>query len=387
MRNNITIIGGGIIGTSIAYHLARTGKAGDVMVVERDRTYAEAATPRGSGGIRQLFSLPENIAMAQFGLNFYKNFDTIMSTSNQPASISFKKQGYLFVSDGGNAKTMVENLEQQQKAGVNAEILDRRSISKLFPSINCKDINLAVYSPDDAWIDAYTALQSFRAKSRELGVTFLEDEIVAGDIDNGKLSTLRCSSGQILHQDIVVLAAGAWSKKIASFFDICLPVEPMSRESYFFRCGEELEALPFIKTETDLAFRPEGDGYTGGVPDWSVNAGWNWELSNDYFEHTVWPALANRVPAMEVIKLERSWRGHYARNSLDFNAILGRWTENPKNLFIATGFSGHGIMHAPATGLAISELILTNRFQTIDLTRFGPSRILESKPYRESGII
>mgnify|MGYP006236217353 FL=1 len=110
-------------------------------------------------------------------------------------------------------------------------------------------------------------------------------------------------------------------------------------------------------------------------------------MSNNYFEHTVWPALANRVPAMEVIKLERSWRGHYARNSLDFNAILGRWTENPENLFIATGFSGHGIMHAPATGLAISELILTNRFQTIDLTRFGPSRILERKPYRESGII
>ena len=79
MRNNITIIGGGIIGTSIAYHLARTGKAGNVMVVERDRTYAEAATPRGSGGIRQLFSLPENIAMAQFGLSFYKNFDTVMS--------------------------------------------------------------------------------------------------------------------------------------------------------------------------------------------------------------------------------------------------------------------------------------------------------------------
>ena len=193
---------------------------------------------------------------------------------------------------------------------------DIKNGRNIFPSINCKDINLAVYSPDDAWIDAYSALQSFRAKSRELGVTFLEDEIVAGDIDNGKLSTLRCSSGQILHQDIVVLAAGAWSKQIASFFDICLPVDPMSRESYFFRCGEELEALPFVKTETDLAFRPEGDGYTGGVPDWSVNAGWNWELSNDYFEHTVWPALANRVPAMEVIKLERSWRGHYARNSL-----------------------------------------------------------------------
>ena len=161
----------------------------------------------------------------------------------------------------------------------------------------------------------------------------------------------------------------------------------MSRESYFFRCEKELEPLPFIKTETDLAFRPEGDGYTGGVPDWSVKAGWNWELSNDYFQNTVWPALANRVPALEVIKLERSWRGHYARNSLDFNAILGRWVGEPENLFLATGFSGHGIMHAPATGLAMSELILTDKFQTIDLARFGLARIVEEKPYRESGII
>ena len=387
MRNNITIIGGGIVGASIAYHLASTGKAGDIVVVERDTTYGKAATPRGSGGIRQLFSLPENIEMARVGLKFYQKFDSIMRTETQPASISFRRQGYLFVSDGGDAKTMVENFEKQQKLGVNAEILDRHSISQLFPSINCKDINLAVYSPDDAWIDAYSALQSFRAKSRDLGVNFLEDEIVAGDIEKGKISKLHCSSGQILRQDIVVLAAGAWSKKVASFFNVCLPIEPMSRESYFFRCEKELEPLPFIKTETDLAFRPEGDGYTGGVPDWSVRAGWNWELSNDYFQNTVWPALANRVPAMEVIKLERSWRGHYARNSLDFNAILGRWVGEPENLFLATGFSGHGIMHAPAAGLAMSELILTNKFQTIDLARFGLARIVEEKPYRESGII
>ncbi|MEC9046007.1 MAG: FAD-dependent oxidoreductase [Pseudomonadota bacterium] len=387
MRNNITIIGGGIVGASIAYHLASTGKAGDIVVVERDRTYEKAATPRGSGGIRQLFSLPENIEMARVGLKFYQKFDSIMRTETQPASISFRRQGYLFVSDGGDAKTMVENFEKQQKLGVNAEILDRHSISQLFPSINCKDINLAVYSPDDAWIDAYSALQSFRAKSRDLGVNFLEDEIVAGDIEKGKISRLHCSSGQILKQDIVVLAAGAWSKKVASFFNVSLPIEPMSRESYFFRCEKELEPLPFIKTETDLAFRPEGDGYTGGVPDWSVKAGWNWELSNDYFQNTVWPALANRVPAMEVIKLERSWRGHYARNSLDFNAILGRWVGEPENLFLATGFSGHGIMHAPAAGLAMSELILTDKFQTIDLARFGLARIVEEKPYRESGII
>ena len=110
-------------------------------------------------------------------------------------------------------------------------------------------------------------------------------------------------------------------------------------------------------------------------------------MSNHYFQEVVWPSLAHRVPAMELLKLERSWRGHYARNSLDYNAIIGKWATKPENLFIATGFSGHGIMHAPATGLAMSELLLTGKFQTIDLERFGTSRIIENIPYRELGII
>ena len=336
-------------------------------------------TPRGSGGIRQLFSLPENIEMARVGLKFYQKFDSIMRTEtrNEPRFLSEDRVTFLFLM-AEMPKPWWKILKKQQKLGVNAEILDRHSISKLFPSINCEDVNLAVYSPDDAWIDAYSALQSFRAKSRDLGVNFLEDEIVAGDIEKGKISKLHCSSGQILKQDIVdSINCRRSKKKNLQALSVSLPIEPMSRES-FFRCEKELEPLPFIKTETDLAFRPEGDGYTGGVPDWSVKAGWNWELSNDYFQNTVWPALANRVPAMEVIKLtKRSWRGHYARNSLDFNAILGRWVGEPENLFLATGFSGHGIMHAPAAGLAMSELILTDKFQTIDLARFGLARIVE----------
>ena len=123
------------------------------------------------------------------------------------------------------------------------------------------------------------------------------------------------------------------------------------------------------------------------MPDWGVKGGWNWELSPTRFEDTVWPSLAHRIPAMETIKLERPWRGHYARNNLDYNAIIGPWVGDPHNLSIATGFSGHGIMHAPATGLAISELVLEGRYKTIDLTRFGTDRIVAEKPYQESGIV
>jgi len=387
MNYDIVIIGGGIIGSSIAYHLARDGRAGTIAVIERDITYSKAATPRGSGGIRQLFSLPENIEMARYGLDFYKQFDQTMSSKGDQISISFRRQGYLFVSDAGNEKVMEQNFHNQQKMGVKAQLLDKTNLEQLFPSIYNNDVKLAVYSPDDAWIDGYSALNGFKSKARELGVTYVSEEIKSANIQNKKIKSLTCQEGPIVKGEVFILAAGAWSGEVTKYFDINIPVEPMSRESYFFLCNEEIEPLPFIKTETDLAFRPEGNGFTGGMPDWGVKGGWNWELSPTRFEDTVWPSLAHRIPAMETIKLERSWRGHYARNNLDYNAIIGPWATDPYNLLIATGFSGHGIMHAPATGLAISELVLEGRYKTIDLTRFGTERIVAAEPYRESGIV
>ncbi|MBL6599551.1 MAG: FAD-binding oxidoreductase [Alphaproteobacteria bacterium] len=386
MRHDIVIIGGGIIGSSIAYHLANAG-AGDVAVIERDPTYEIAATPRGSGGIRQLFSLPENVAMTRHGLPFYECFDEIMAVDGESPAISFRRQGYLFVSDGGDAATMEANFRNQETLGVAAELLDGPALERLFPSIRADDVDIAVYSPNDAWIDAYAALQGFRRKARSLGVTYLQDEVATAEITDGKVGAILCASGERIEADLFVLATGAWSGEVGHLFGVDLPVEPMSRESYFFRCEAELEPLPFIKSETDLAFRPEGAGYTGGVPDWSVPAGWNWELDPNRFEEVVWPALAHRVPAMETLRMERGWRGHYARNSLDKSAIIGRWEGEPANLFIATGFSGHGIMHAPATGLAMAELILGGRFETMDLARFGTGRILRREPYAEMGIV
>ena len=387
MRYDIAIIGGGIIGSAIAYYLTRDGRGGRVVVIERDSTYSEAATPRGSGGIRRLFSLQENIEMARYGLSFYEDFDRTMACKNQPTSISFRRQGYLFVSDGGNEKVMEKNFKAQQQLGVNAELLDKNQLNQLFPSIHNADIELAVYSPDDAWIDAYSALNGFRSKARELGALYLSEEVKSATVSNKSIKVLNCHSGKTIEADIIILAAGAWSGKLAKFFDVKLPIEPMSRESYFFRCETELEPLPFIKTETDLAFRPEGNGYTGGMPDWGVKAGWDWELAPNRFEEIVWPALAHRIPAMEVLKLDRTWRGHYSRNNLDYNAIIGSWINEPINLHIATGFSGHGIMHAPATGLAISELLLDGRYQTMDLSKFGTKRITNNTPYSELGIV
>ncbi|MDP6786549.1 MAG: FAD-binding oxidoreductase [Rhodospirillales bacterium] len=387
MHSDILIIGGGIVGSAIAYHLARGGRSGDIIVVEPDPTYALAATPRGNGGIRQLFSLPENIAMAQYGLSFFRRFETDMAVDGDPAPIGFRRQGYLFISDRGGERQMENNFRLQAANGVGADCLDRDALQARFPSLRTDDVALAVHSPDDAWIDPYAALQGFRRKARSLGVRYLTDAVVDWRGDGHLARRAILASGATVDADIHVLAAGAWSADIGAMIGLALPVEPMARETHFFRPAAKIEKLPFIKTESHLAFRPEGGGFAGGLPDWSVSAGWNFDASPDGFEKIVWPAVAHRVPALETLKLERTWVGHYARNTLDLSAIVGAWTGGFENVFMAVGFSGHGIMHAPAAGRALAELILDGGFQTLDLSRFGWSRVPEARPYRERSIV
>lgn len=387
MHANIVVIGGGIIGSSIAYHLASAGGAGNIVVVERDPSYEHASTPRSNGGIRRLFSLPENILMASYGLNFYRDFHSTMAIDGELADINFQRQGYLFISDSGGATQMESNYELQSSMGVDAELLSPDALKTRFPSLATDGVDLAVLSSNDAWIDPHGALMGLRRKARALGVNYINAEVQALRADDVAVRHAQCTDGTIISGDIFVNACGAWCAALAETVGLALPVEPMSRESYYWRCEQELEPLPFVKTESDLAIRPEGAGYVGGVPDWSQRPGWDFEIAPAYFETVVWPALAKRIPAMENLRLERSWRGHYERSSLDYSPFIGRCGDRLDNFILANGFSGHGIMHAPAAGRAVTELILHNDYTSIDLSCFSYQRIRDNKPYRELGIV
>ena len=207
---------------------------------------------------------------------------------------------------------------------------------------------------------------AFDARLARSGARYVAGEVIGFDADSIAVRAARLRDGAAVTAETFVNACGAWCAGIGKMVGLDLPVEPMSRESCFLHCADTIEPLPFLKTETDLAFRPEGEGYVGGVPDWSELPGWNFDISPTYFEEVVWPALARRIPAMERVRLQRSWRGHYARSTLDYSPILGRWEGGLDNFVLANGFSGHGIMHAPATGRGIAELIVDGGYQTID---------------------
>ena len=387
MRADIVIIGGGIVGSAIAYFLARTGRAGQVVVIEPDPSYEFSATPTANGGIRQLFSLPENIAMAQYGLEFFAGFHETMAIGGEPAPIGFKRRGYLFVSDDGDHARMEANHGTQAALGARVDLLDRAALAARFPSLNVADVALAVHSPDDAWINSHAALMGFRDNARNLGVDYKQDRVVGWRAAGGSARDVTLGSGVTLAADCFVLAAGAWSGEIGALIGLALPVEPMCRESHYFVTRNEIEPLPFIKTETHIAFGPEGEGYAGGLPEWDQPAGFLRDPHPSRFEDVVWPLLAHRLPALESLKLKRSWIGHYARNTLDLTAIVGRWEGGCDNVYMACGYSGHGIMHAPASGRALAELILEGVYRTLDISAFGYARIAANRPYREQGIV
>jgi hypothetical protein len=195
--------------------------------------------------------------MAQYGLDFFAEFHKVMGVDGNSADIGFKRRGYLFISDDGDHARMEANHHRQVSLGAQVDLLDRDALKARFPSLNVSDVALAVHSPDDAWINPHAALMRFRDQARSLGVVYVEDRVVDWRAAGGLARDVALASGAILAADSFVLAAGAWSGEIGAMIGLTLPVEPMCRESHYFVTNNEIEPLPFIKTETHLAFGPE----------------------------------------------------------------------------------------------------------------------------------
>ena len=383
----IIIIGGGVIGSSIAWHLARSGAAADTVVVEPDPTYEYAATPRASGTVRRLFGLPENILMSTYAHELYGEFERRLMIDGEPAAhVDLRIGGILMMTAGAANVTSLENIATLQRdLGVNNAILDRGEIAARFPAVFVDDVDAALHSPDDGWIDPNGALQGFRRCARHLGVQYLEDRVSAIEVIDRIARSVTLASGGRLAADIIINCANCWAPEVCRMVGLEVAIEPMRRLTFWFETRANVGALPLLRDHLGASVRGEGRGWLSGVTNRNEPAGFNWEVDHAWFDDVVWPKVAHRVPAFEAVKVGRAWSGHYDMHRLDENPILGPWLGGVENFWLAAGFSGHGLMHAPAVGRGLSELALSGGFQTLDLSRLSLRRVIDNQPLRDDG--
>jgi sarcosine oxidase len=387
---DVVIIGGGVIGSAIAYFLAGpVGFRGSIAVVEKDPTYETAATPRSAGGVRQQFSTPENIQMSAFGAAFIKSVGEHLSVEGEIAEVPFTEWGYLFLATDSGLETLRGNHTTQTSLGAKVALLTPSELTARFPWLNVEDLAGGCYGlADEGWTDPYGLLQAFRRKARALGATYLSDEAVGIERADHRVAGVTLRDGGHLGCGALVNAAGYHAHKIAAAAGIDLPVRPRKRIVYVFDCRNGPERAPLIVDPTGVWCRPEGTGFIGGISPAEPDDPDTTDLEIDYrwYEEVVWPTLAHRIPAFEAIKLVRAWVGHYDYNTLDQNAILGPHPEL-KNFYFANGFSGHGLQQSPAVGRAIAELIVHGGYRSIDLGRFGYERVLRQAPLFEINVV
>ena len=304
--------------------------------------------------------------------------------------INFTEEGYLFLVTQDGEATLRRNQALQSSFGVKAELMDRAELHRKFPSIEREDIVLGCHTPDDGWIDPTAGLWGFRRAAEHLGVQYIKARVTDIVSSDSRVEAVQTDDGQRIAADFFINTAGPWVGEIAAMTGGHLPVVPMCRVQHFWKCAHDIEPLPLVKDESGMFFRPEGDGFAGGRPSFDIEPGFIDDIYSGffayYFEDTIFPMLAALLPKFNEIRLERSWKGHYAQNTLDGNMIIGRYSPGHDNIITACGFSGHGIMHAPAVGRALSELALTGRYQTTDLTRMEMTRVHNDDPLPEIGI-
>lgn len=387
---DVVIIGGGVIGSAIAYFLTATPEfSGTVTVIEKDPSYEFGSTARSWGGVRQQFSTPENIQMSQYTQEFLGQISRLLGIDDTPVDVSYHEQGYLFLAEDRHIPRLYSNNAIQRRLGVNVGLLDADDLARGFPWMNVSDLaGGSLGLSGEGWLDAYSLNQAFRKKAISLGVSYLAKEVVGLDGDRNKVSAVLLADGTRLTAGFIVNAAGPAAAIVAKWAGIAIPVRPRKRFAYSFSCRTEITGCPLIIDPSGVHFRPEGHQFLAGCSpependpdctDFDVDYGW--------FEEHIWPILAHRVPAFEAIKIENAWAGHYAYNILDQNAILGSHP-NVTNFYFANGFSGHGLQQSPAVGRAIAELITFGEYRSLDLNRFSFERLMTGEAISEHNIV
>lgn len=380
---DVAIVGGGIIGSAVAFFLRELGFTGSVAVFEKDSSYQFASTTRSAASIRQQFTTPVNVQMSQFSFDF---LDSLAERFGADGEISLIHSAYLLLADAPREEMLRSAHRRFLDLGSKAAWLDPQAIRERFPYLNTDDlVGGSLGLEREGWFDAHMLLRVLRQQAVSRDVRYVEAEVVGFERVASRLTGLRTSAGVTYGCGQVVNAAGPFAGGIAALAGCDLPVEPRKRTLFVIQAALDGAAMPFVFDVNGAQIRPEGDRFICGISpteDRDPNPGTDFEPDHYLFEERVWPAIAHRIPALDELRLERAWCGHYDMNLFDHNGVVGRHPEVDNFLF-ANGFSGHGVMHAPATGRGVAELIVEGRYVSLDLGPLSYERIIENRPMVE----
>ena len=389
----VVIVGGGAIGSAIAYFLTLQQPGLPVVVVERDTSYAQASSALSASSIRQQFSTAINIAISQFGIGFLRNLKTELAVGNDRPDIGLVEDGYLYLATAAGEAVLRENHALQRAHDVDVALLDPAQLKARFPWLNVDDIvcgSLGLSA--EGWFDGYLLMASLKAKAVAQGVRYVRAEatgVVQSTHDGAKhVDAVQLADGTRINCRAMVNAAGAWARPVAAWLDIDLPVHGKRRTVFNMSSPAQLPHCPLLIDPSGIWLRPEGKGFICGFCPEPEQDGNDipLEVEHEAFENLVWPTLAERIPGFEALRVESAWAGYYEMNLFDHNAIIGLHP-SCDNAYFANGFSGHGLQQSPATGRAIAELILTGRYQTLDMAPLGFDRLIRNEPLVEKCII
>ncbi|TFL19371.1 NAD(P)/FAD-dependent oxidoreductase [Jannaschia formosa] len=390
-RYDVVIVGGAIMGSSTAWWLTELGFDGSILVVERDPSYAKAATTHTNSCIRQQYSEALNVRISQFAAEFIESLPERMGDPAAPR-LKIRNFGYLYLADSpGFADILRQNAAVQRACGTPTRLLTADEIAAEWPFYDLDGILLGSHNTqgEGLW-DGQAVFDAWRRGARARGVTFLEDEVTGLEMARTRVEGLRLASGRRVACGAIVNAAGTRGAAICAMAGIALPVEPRRRFTWVFRAERPLDRdLPLTIDPSGFHVRENGGGtyMAGGHAeiDPAVDPD-DFAMDHGFWQDHAWPVIATRIPAFESVKVISEWVGHYDYNSFDQNAIIGPHPE-VTNFHLMNGFSGHGLQQSPAMGRAMAELLVHGSYRSLDLSPFGYERLVTDTPILERAVI
>ncbi len=378
------IIGAGIVGSSIAYQLTTNG-CKNVVLLERESHQGKGSTGKSMGGVRAQFSTDASIRMSLFSIPFFRDFEAVIGHPS-----GYRSQGYLFIAtEPRHMNYLCANYERQIAAGLQTvKLVTPAEIVEMVPQVRADDIIGGTFCSTDGFVDPYSVMTGFTLRAVDQGAKLIRDaQVTAIDCDSTGVTAVTSTQGTIATRT-VVCASGAWSAQVAALAGIDLPVEPLRRMLVPTEPFDKIShgAPMTIDMTTGFHFRPEGLGLLMAWNDPDEKPGFNTTFDRAFIEKILTRGV-HRFPVLEeaAVNPSRAWAGLYEMTP-DHHPILGAIPQ-VGGFWVATGFSGHGVMHSPATGKIMADLILKGSTDMIDARLLDYARFAEGRLIEETAVL